>query len=170
MQGDPRWWTDQRSWQRSSWWGATRTHALSLSHTHSLTHKLTHTHSFSLTDTHSSLTYTISRTLSLFLSAGREDVGFKPAVVDRPAFLAAVQLVGRHSHTPATEGPHIGMLFSCSPSRPSFTCNIRIYSETYTYISFSLNQLVYLHPPQQSHPLSPLHEPLHWRAKRDPKA
>ena len=24
--------------------------------------------------------------------------------------------------------------------------------------------------PQQSHPLSPLHEPLHWRAKRDPKA
>jgi len=32
------------------------------------------------------------------------------------------------------------------------------------------NQLVCLHPPQQSHPLSPLHEPLHWRAKRDPKA
>ena len=32
------------------------------------------------------------------------------------------------------------------------------------------NQLVYLHPPQQNHPLSPLHEPLHWRAKRDPKA
>ena len=25
-------------------------------------------------------------------------------------------------------------------------------------------------PPQQNHPLSPLHEPLHWRAKRDPKA
>ena len=25
-------------------------------------------------------------------------------------------------------------------------------------------------PPQQSRPLSPLHEPLHWRAKRDPKA
>ena len=25
-------------------------------------------------------------------------------------------------------------------------------------------------PPQQSHPLSPLHEPLRWRAKRDPKA
>ena len=25
-------------------------------------------------------------------------------------------------------------------------------------------------PPQQSHPLSPLHEPLQWRAKRDPKA
>ena len=24
--------------------------------------------------------------------------------------------------------------------------------------------------PQQSHPLSPLHEPLQWRAKRDPKA
>ena len=24
--------------------------------------------------------------------------------------------------------------------------------------------------PQQSHPLSPLHEHLHWRAKRDPKA
>ena len=24
--------------------------------------------------------------------------------------------------------------------------------------------------PQQSQPLSPLHEPLHWRAKRDPKA
>ena len=24
-------------------------------------------------------------------------------------------------------------------------------------------------PPQQNHPLSPLHEPLHWRAKRDPK-
>ena len=24
--------------------------------------------------------------------------------------------------------------------------------------------------PQQSHPLSPLHEPLLWRAKRDPKA
>ena len=24
--------------------------------------------------------------------------------------------------------------------------------------------------PQQNHPLSPLHEPLHWRAKRDPKA
>jgi hypothetical protein len=24
--------------------------------------------------------------------------------------------------------------------------------------------------PQQSHALSPLHEPLHWRAKRDPKA
>ena len=24
--------------------------------------------------------------------------------------------------------------------------------------------------PQQSHPLSPLHEPLHWRAKRDPNA
>ena len=23
---------------------------------------------------------------------------------------------------------------------------------------------------QQSHPLSPQHEPLHWRAKRDPKA
>jgi hypothetical protein len=32
------------------------------------------------------------------------------------------------------------------------------------------NQLVYLHPPQQNHPSSPLHEPLHWRAKRDPKA
>ena len=26
------------------------------------------------------------------------------------------------------------------------------------------------YPPQQSRPLSPLHEPLHWRAKRDPKA
>ena len=25
-------------------------------------------------------------------------------------------------------------------------------------------------PPQQDHPLSPLHEPLHWRAKRDPRA
>ena len=24
--------------------------------------------------------------------------------------------------------------------------------------------------PQQSHPLSPVHDPLHWRAKRDPKA
>ena len=24
--------------------------------------------------------------------------------------------------------------------------------------------------PQQSHPLFPLHEPLHWRAERDPKA
>ena len=24
--------------------------------------------------------------------------------------------------------------------------------------------------PQENHPLSPLHEPLHWRAKRDPKA
>ena len=32
------------------------------------------------------------------------------------------------------------------------------------------NQLVYLHPTQQSQPLSPLHEPLHGRAKRDPKA
>ena len=28
------------------------------------------------------------------------------------------------------------------------------------------NQLVCLHKPQQSHPLSPLHEPLHWRAKK----
>ena len=27
-----------------------------------------------------------------------------------------------------------------------------------------------LKTPQQSHSLSPLHEPLHWRAKRDPKA
>ena len=32
------------------------------------------------------------------------------------------------------------------------------------------NQLVYLHPPQQNHPSSHLHEPLHWRAKCDPKA
>ena len=24
--------------------------------------------------------------------------------------------------------------------------------------------------PEQNHPLSPPHEPLHWRAKRDPKA
>ena len=32
------------------------------------------------------------------------------------------------------------------------------------------NQLVCLRPPQQNHPLSPLHEPLHWRAKRYPKA
>ena len=24
--------------------------------------------------------------------------------------------------------------------------------------------------PQKNHPLSPLHEPLHWRTKRDPKA
>ena len=30
--------------------------------------------------------------------------------------------------------------------------------------------IAYLHPPQESHPVSPLHEPLHWRAKRDPKA
>jgi len=27
-----------------------------------------------------------------------------------------------------------------------------------------------LYTRSQSHPLSPLHEPLHWRAKRDPKA
>ena len=32
------------------------------------------------------------------------------------------------------------------------------------------NQLACLHPPQQKRPLSPLHEPLHWRAKRGPKA
>ena len=32
------------------------------------------------------------------------------------------------------------------------------------------SDVAYLHPPQQSHPLSLLHEPLHWRAKRDPKA
>ena len=30
--------------------------------------------------------------------------------------------------------------------------------------------MVCLHSPQQNHPLSPLHEPLHWRAQRDPKA
>ena len=32
------------------------------------------------------------------------------------------------------------------------------------------NQMVCLHPPQQNRPLFPLHEPLHWKAKRDPKA
>ena len=29
---------------------------------------------------------------------------------------------------------------------------------------------LYLHPPQQNHPLFPLHERLHWRAKRDSHA
>ena len=37
-------------------------------------------------------------------------------------------------------------------------------------VSEHRNKLVCLHPPQQNHPLSPLHEPLHWRVKRDPKA
>ena len=32
------------------------------------------------------------------------------------------------------------------------------------------NQRVCLHPTQQNQPVSPLHEPLHWRAKRNPKA
>ena len=32
------------------------------------------------------------------------------------------------------------------------------------------NHLVYLHLPQQNHPVSSLHEPLHWKVKRDPKA
>ena len=30
--------------------------------------------------------------------------------------------------------------------------------------------IAYLHPPQEDHPVPPLHEPLHWRAKRAPKA
>ena len=38
------------------------------------------------------------------------------------------------------------------------------------YASENWNDVVYLHVPQQSHPLFPLREPLHGRAKRDPKA
>ncbi len=30
--------------------------------------------------------------------------------------------------------------------------------------------IAYLHPPQGDHPLPPVHEPLFWKAKRDPKA
>ena len=30
--------------------------------------------------------------------------------------------------------------------------------------------IAYHRPSQESHPLSPLHDPLHWRAKSDPKA
>ena len=35
---------------------------------------------------------------------------------------------------------------------------------------FERDLLDQLKTPQQNHPLSPLHEPLQWRAKRDPKA